>query len=212
MESILSTIAASLAPRIVTVEIPPQIKPLEIKLGQLLSAIVLGPTRNGRTNLLIQATRVAVQTSAPLQPGDQLSLRVERLTPVIHLKIMPDPPTPGVVRQNALLNVLPRQLPVAEVMNNLSTMVLRLGGKTPSPLKATTMALLENTPRIENLTRPKAIQETLLRSGHFLESRLARTVASPGTGTGWLNTVKSLVCAFTLCPADNSARLHYNPA
>ena len=185
MESILSlsAIASGIAPRMVAVGTP-----VALEIGQLLSAIVLEPAKAGKTKLLIQGTRVAATSAAPLQPGDQLSLRVARLAPVIHLKIVPDTTNPNLVRQQALLKVLPRQLPVVEVMNNLVTNVLPPVNKTPPGLQAAARTLLENAPRIENLTQPNTIHQTLLRSGHFFESRLARAVIAPGTATGWLNT------------------------
>ena len=185
MESILSlsAIASGIAPRMVAVGTP-----VALEIGQLLSAIVLEPAKAGKTKLLIQGTRVAATSAAPLQPGDQLSLRVARLAPVIHLKIVPDTTNPNLVRQQALLKVLPRQIPVVEVMNNLVTNVLPPVNKTPPGLQAAARTLLENAPRIENLTQPNTIHQTLLRSGHFFESRLARAVIAPGTATGWLNT------------------------
>lgn len=185
MESILSlsAIASGIAPRIDAVGAP-----VALEIGQLLSAIVLGPAKGGKTDLLIQGTRVAAESAAPLQPGDQLSLRVERLAPVIHLKIVPNAANPNLVRQTALLHVLPRQIPVAEVMNNLIANVLPPASKTPPRLQAAAQTLLENAPRIENLTQPNRIHQTLLRSGHFLESRLAQAVISPGAATGWLST------------------------
>ena len=194
MESILSlsAIASGIAPRMVAVGTP-----VALEIGQLLIAIVLEPAKAGKTKLPFQGTRVAATSAAPLQPGDQLSLRVARLAPVIHLKIVPDTTNPNLVRQQALLKVLPRQLPVVEVMNNLVTNVLPPVNKTPPGLQAAARTLLENAPRIENLTQPNTIHQTLLRSGHFFESRLARAVIAPGTATGWLNT--DLKALFVRC-------------
>ena len=162
--------------------------PIKLELGRLLNALVLERLASGKTNLLLQGTKVAVETRVPLPPGAKLSLRVEALTPVVLLKIVPDRLTHAQVRNSALLNALPRQLPIAEVMNNLVANILPLSHKTPAAVKVTTQALVENTPRIENLTQPRAIQDTLLRSGTFLETRLARSGNPPGSALGWLNT------------------------
>ena len=162
--------------------------PIELGLGQLLSALVLDKLATGRANLLIHGAKVAVATRASLQAGDQLTLRVERLAPVVHLKILPHiRPGPVEVRNNALLFALPRQLPLAAAINDLVANVFPIDPKTPSALKTAAHALVDNAPRIEHLSHPKTIRETLLRSGTFFEPRLAQSAAEPA-GSGWLET------------------------
>lgn len=161
---------------------------LELKLGQLLNALVLERVAVDKTTLLIQGAKVAVETGIALQAGEQLRLRVERLTPVVHLKIIPAQTSPTPLRNTALLSALPRQLPLAAVMNNLLGGLFLPDHTTPAALRTSAHALLTNLPRVQDVTQATTIRETLLRSGTFLESRLAHTNLSSDPSPGWVNT------------------------
>ena len=58
-----------------------------------------------------------------------------------------------------------------------------------SPIKASIQKPTENIVRMETLTHPKGVGETLERSGNFLEPRLARAVGSPNSTPVWVGTV-----------------------
>ena len=160
-----------------TVQALSRTTPVKLEIGQMQSAVVLERLTNGRLNLLIQGTKVPAQTPMPLPPGTQLNLRVERLSPQVILKIVPGASNAAQIRNTALLNALPRQIPLAEVLNNVVANGLAVTLKTPVALKTTAQVLLDNIPRLENLTQAKAVRDILQRSGTFLEPRMARAIA-----------------------------------
>ena len=84
METTPALIAPRLTPLLLQAPVLTRVLPTPLSLGQLLKAVVLDRIVDGKTNLSIQNAKVAVQTRAPVQAGDELILRVERLTPIVH--------------------------------------------------------------------------------------------------------------------------------
>jgi hypothetical protein len=162
-------------------------KPLArtLAVGQVLQAKVVGRSTDGTVTLRDnRGVQMAAHSTLAFKRGEQLTLRVESLghQPVLRLLTQP---SGDAVELAALRHVLPKQQPLAPLMNQLRAVSQGGTGLDFQPSQQLSIAARQ----VHTLVRPLAdvlvparLQQAILNSGLFLESRLG---ASTGATQHW---------------------------
>lgn len=163
-----------------------------LRSGQLLQAQVLSQTAQGAVKIRLGSLEVTAKTDIRLSPGQKLALEVIKTgtLPELRLRRAPDL---EMLKTEALRSILPKQMPVARLIENLQSLLPHLSGA--SNLQAALEALPGNPGRPESdLTSimrliasqglganepvtAERLRQLLKGSGLFLESRLASGLA-----------------------------------
>lgn len=153
-------------------------------LGQLLSATVIGRDPSNSTLVEIDGQQFRAAEGLSLPPGTRLPVRVAQLGDVPVLEILSEPArgSGDPARSAAMRELLPRQIPQAQGLRELATLMTRLApaahqAATPAPF-AGLRALLADLPELESLAAPRSLRGALTQSGAGLEKALARAVTS----------------------------------
>ena len=150
------------------------------QVGQLVQARVLDSAANGRLLLGVGAERLVATSDLAVARGAQLTLQVERLYPVPTLQVRNVPLHSPVVRspeQQKIQHLLPRQGSVSSPLLSLFDPASEV--KILSVLEPEAQSRLNLTfSQLGLLTSLKGLQESVARSGLFLESDLARHLVS----------------------------------
>lgn len=113
------------------------------------------------------------------KPGDKLALEVIQAQPLA-IKIRPDSPSRAALIQNYQRSLLPQidntPTPLATLNKPLAESVL------PQPIRQEITRLFQGLTDKAALQRPDALQQTINRSGVFLESLIKNNPASVATG------------------------------
>ncbi|MEE4380822.1 MAG: flagellar hook-length control protein FliK [Pseudomonadales bacterium] len=147
-----------------------------LRPGQRVDARVLEVLSSGTARLALAGTEVLANGRVPLQPGQQLSLSVVRLEPVLELRVA-RPAAPPDPRAEVLRVALPRQAPLADTLRSAAEALREL----PVPrdprsalgeLRSALGRLLDRAVPPERLDAA-GVRRALASSGLFLEAGLA---------------------------------------
>lgn len=149
------------------------------RLGQVLEAVALAPSAQGRVTLRIGDSTVEARTPVSVAAGQSLKLEVLRLGQQPILKLLNMDLVEADPASLAFRSALPRQAALGPLLANLAA----LGGNPPNgalPPRVVELAaaLLRQLPDSAMLGTPERLQQALLDSGLFLEGRLASGATS----------------------------------
>ena len=127
----------------------------QLRPGQTLSARVDSPLERGMVQLTIGGKRLPVKTSLQLPVGDQIKLQVIKGSPAPEFQLLRNSPG-DTVRSLALKQILPRQLPLQQLLDGLRS--LSLGQQSSQPETTTGSAGIQsaNSNRLALLIRQLA--------------------------------------------------------
>lgn len=152
-------------------------------VGQMLSVRVLERVDPASVRISIGGVQAVAETNLDLEPGAELTVRVASLGAKPQLAVVAPGDGDGTELAavgSALKAALPRQEPVQTVMQRLA----EAPGRTvalPAGIAAVLGTLLEELPGLDELSRPPALREAVLRSGPGLEAALAAAAQTPGS-------------------------------
>jgi len=161
----------------------PRTIPLPIRnwmLGQLLDASVIGRDGENSIRLKVGGTEVRAATALPLKKGENLTLRVTQLRPVVTLTPAHESESPEARRIRAAINqILPRQrslLPLLERLNELSTQPqsrpgeVATAGRLPATVAQAAQRVLQAIPSFSEVSDGKRLPAVIRRLGLFAET------------------------------------------
>jgi hypothetical protein len=173
----------------------PRATPLPIRnwmLGQLLDASVIGRDGENSIRLKVGGTEVRAATALPLQKGENLTLRVTQLRPVVTLTPARAAESPEAERVRAAINqALPRQRPLLPLLERLSAISTQspsrpgevaTAGRLPGAIAEAAQRILQTIPSFSEVSDAKRLPAAVHRLGLFAEStvqhRLTRSEAT----------------------------------
>ncbi len=153
------------------------------KLGQILQAVTLSNTQQGKVNVQIGQQVFNASSNIPLKQNTPLALKVVQLQPQLLLQLT-QPPMPATASalQQALPQLLPQQGGYAPLLTELAQK-LQPGSQTQqnagnrdstNSLKLLADSLLKAIPERQALLKASGLQQAIRDSGLFLESRLSQ--------------------------------------
>ncbi len=144
---------------------------LALHVGQRLDAMVLERAKAGTVKLAIGTHTVTARTALPLSSGTVIGLEVVRTGPQPELRLIPSSRPAGLIAE-ALKTALPRQMPLAQALQQIA-MVLEGGASSlPPGLREALRTLLDNLISRPSMTTPQGLKQQLKASGLFLERTL----------------------------------------
>ena len=165
------------------------------RVGQVLDAVVREVSPD-RATLQVGRATFTIRPQTALHTGEVLQLQVRSVRPEPMVAIVrPDSANPLAEGSRALL---PRQVPVTQVLAELQTLLADPARQRilPEPVRTAASALLQSIPTSGQLGREDGLRQALGDSGIFLE----RKIAALGTGTGPVTAlqgdVKGLLASF----------------
>ena len=151
--------------------------PASYKIGQILNAIVLSNSHQGRVAIRIGNMELTASTNIALQQNTPLELKVAQLQPTLQLRIML--PGGGNPLHEAMLKMLPQQTGLGPL---LAELVFKAQAKphtaTPAPLQAAIKTLFAALPTRQDIRQADGLQRAVAQSGLFLEAKLAMAASS----------------------------------
>ncbi|WP_428624298.1 flagellar hook-length control protein FliK [Sedimenticola sp.] len=110
----------------------------QLRPGQMVQAVVETQVEKGIAQLNIGGIKVPVKTAMKLEIGQQLALNVVKAGKIPEFKVV-RALTPSITQALALKNILPKQLPLNQVLDTLKSLSalqpapINSGGATPIP-------------------------------------------------------------------------------
>lgn len=151
--------------------------PASYKIGQILNAIVLSNSHQGRVAIRIGNMELTASTNIALQQNTPLELKVAQLQPKLQLQILL--PGGGNPLHEAMLKMLPQQTSLAPL---LAELVFKAQAKqhtaAPAPPQAAIKNLLAALPTRQDIRQADGLQRAVAQSGLFLEAKLATAASS----------------------------------
>ncbi|MDM3869881.1 flagellar hook-length control protein FliK [Porticoccus sp. W117] len=157
------------------------------RVGQILEAVVMARPAAERLQLRIGNTQLEARSQAPIQAGDRVLLKVLSTGTTPTLQVVPAAVASGSASElvnQALRQLLPRQLPTEKVLNNLLAILGKPpqtkddGGSQREVLPARTRGLIETLlariPNGEKLADHARLKQLVQESGLFNEQRQAQ--------------------------------------
>lgn len=141
-----------------------------LRPGDTLKAEVLAALGKGQWRLSVGNTKLLARASVLLQPGDRLTLRVERGLPEPLLKILPGKQYLHATEALAR-HAMSRQQTPAEIQRQLRQLPTK-GQTNSGPVQQTFRLLQQGGFPVQRL-EPSMVRQALQESGLFLEPRLA---------------------------------------
>lgn len=164
-----------------------------LRSGQLLQALVVSQTDQGVAKIRLGSLEVAAKTDIKLSPGEKLVLEVIKTGTLPEMRVVRAPDL-EMLKSQALRTILPNQLPIAKLIENLRSHIPILSS-VYNPQTAVEKNLKSDSPGIRGRSVPdlipllrsisiqsvgmdepvtaELIRRLLNESGLFLESRLA---------------------------------------
>lgn len=140
------------------------------RVGQLLRAVALTPTKDGHAHLRIGTQTVQARMSMPVRAGQHLELRVVSLEPQPVLRLLiPQAADPIAA---AIRQALPRQLTLGPLLANLRELAQTERQSVPPQLLRNIQQLLVHLPRLSGVPTASQLRAAVLSSGVFLEATL----------------------------------------
>ncbi|UTW45441.1 flagellar hook-length control protein FliK [bacterium SCSIO 12696] len=157
------------------------------RVGQILEAVVLSRSASERLQIRIGNAQLEARSQAPIQAGDRVLLKVLSAGTSPTLQVVPAAVPSGASAElvnQALRQLLPRQLPTERVLNNLLDILqgrsLQRGESLPVRTQGLIETVLSRIPRGEKLADSARLQQLVLESGLFHEQGKQR----PNSGSG----------------------------
>ncbi|MCP4041039.1 MAG: flagellar hook-length control protein FliK [Gammaproteobacteria bacterium] len=154
------------------------------QIGQVLQAMVVTPSTNGRVALEVAGMRMTAETNLPLRSGQTFSVRVENQGQNTLLRIMDQMPAKPDVQAQAMRTALPRQTPLPPLLANLSQLAQKPGHTPNQPAQSwlfLARAIFQALPEIRTIARAEGLKQAVTESGTFFESRVAAAVKGAET-------------------------------
>lgn len=147
-----------------------------LALGQRINALVIASQVNGLATLQLDKTLLDVQTPLPLLKGQTIQVEVSRnAEQQIELKIT-NPSQQKIQLHQALRQALPRQAPIADVINQLNTLVSESTSQNklslPNTILQAARQIIANLPQSKALKSPIDLKKSIQSSGLFYENNL----------------------------------------
>jgi len=158
-------------------------------LGQVLDAVVIGREGKNSIRLNVAGAEVRAATALPLRRGENLTVRVTQLRPIVTLTPMKPVVAPErTLLQNTVNRTLPLQRPIGKVLDQLRMSLqppapTNAGEKPAAALPAVVHRgaerLLSSVATLSAVTDPKRLPAIIRQSGVFAESTLAKSIVTP---------------------------------
>ena len=147
------------------------------QVGQIVHATVIS-TAQGKTVLNIAGNLItsSLTMERPWQEGEKIQLEVLKTGMPVVLKVSPSDPAQELIISRALREQLPRQMPLGNMLNNLSPL-LNSGSVNPATQQMIAR-LLATIPQLKQLTSGKKVKQAVINSGMFLENKLVQPQSS----------------------------------
>jgi hypothetical protein len=147
----------------------------DFRVGQVLKAVAQSTTPQGLVQLAIGRQTLLARSPLPLPPGTRLTLQVEQTGDEPSLRML-DPPLPAAVKAEALRQVLPRMLELANALGKaLETSTGTRGAEQlPGDVKQLAQALARTIPPAAGALSGGGLRDAVSRSGLFNEASMAR--------------------------------------
>lgn len=158
------------------------------QIGQVLTAKVLSTNLPNISLLSIGDNVLRAKTDKSLTEGQTLKVEVIKPAAPITLRVISDSePQQGIRISELWKQILPKQLPLSVTFTYLSQLVQndKVMNSLPPALSSALQQLTTNLPTIKDVSSPESLQNSLLSSGIFLESKLADALLSKRAYTGW---------------------------
>lgn len=164
--------------------LPPTANPLtneqflqKLTPGQLLQGTALSGNQKDTVTLQIGANRFIAQTQLSLEPGQPLTLKVDKPGPHPELKLLL-PKSPQELRILALKTTLPRQQPITPLLEKLVQVTRTTENfSPPREFKQVVESLLNNLASTNKPNFKTQLMETMFNNGLFTEARLVRNTS-----------------------------------
>ena len=151
--------------------------PASYKIGQILNAIVLSNSHQGRVAIRIGNMELTASTNIALQQNTPLELKVAQLQPTLQLQILL--PGGGNPLHEAMLKMLPQQTSLAPLLAELAFKAqAKQHTAAPAPPQAAIKNLLAALPTRQDIRQADGLQRAVAQSGLFLEAKLATAASS----------------------------------
>lgn len=168
-----------------------------LRSGQLLQAMVLSQTDQGAAKIRLGSLEVTAKTAIRLNPGQKLLLEVTKTGTPPEMRVL-QAPNLETLKSEALRSILPKQLPIAKLIENLRSQLPNFSGPSypqaaPERIQMSDFPGNRGTPMpdlisilrsisVQSVARDEPVTAERLRrllneSGLFLESRLAGGLA-----------------------------------
>ncbi len=151
--------------------------PASYKIGQILNAIVLSNSHQGRVAIRIGNMELTASTTIALQRNTPLELKVALFQPTLQLQILL--PGGGNPLHEAMLKMLPQQTSLAPLLAELAFKAqAKQHTAAPAPPQAAIKNLLAALPTRQDIRQTDGLQRAVAQSGLFLEAKLATAASS----------------------------------
>jgi len=176
----------------VSLELPRQLPPAlrSWMLGQLLDAQVIGRDGQNSIRLNVGGTELRAATALPLRVGENLSLKVTQLKPVVTLTPVAPAATPEKMVLNTNVNrILPLQRPLAPTLEFLreaagepvpATRGRPNASTLPAGVLRAAQGVLAAIPNIKDAVDGKQLPDLIRQAGVTAENALLRQVVHGG--------------------------------
>ena len=155
------------------------------RVGQVLEAVALNKSSAERLQLRIGNLELQARTQAPIQAGDRVLLKVLSAGNTPTLQVVPATVATGTAAEivnQALRQLLPRQLPTERVLTNLLAALNQDQQRAQLPVQTRGLieTLLARIPRAEKLVEHTRLQQLVTESGLFREQHRQQGQANQG--------------------------------
>lgn len=146
----------------------------QLQSGQTLQASVERILPGGEAELRVGTSLIRVNTPVNLAPGQPLTLNVEISSQGPLLRANQEAQQLETIA-SAWRSAIPKQKPLAEVFTQLQQLIKQpVSEQLPKPLRSAINTLVQQVPRIDNLSKPDSLRQVLQQSGPQLEAHLLR--------------------------------------
>lgn len=151
--------------------------PGALKLGQIIDAVALSNSSQGHVNLRIGNSVLAASTNITMQQNTHLLLEVMQIHPRLLLRLIPSSVDSAAAKplKDAMISFLPRQAGLAPSLAGLIHRTLMEDQSLQQHSLRTLVNKLVNALPVRNsIINAEGVRQTILHSGLFLESLMAR--------------------------------------
>ena len=161
------------------------------KVGQLLELLVI-KTTNSRAYLEVLGRNLSLHTqnNDALQIGQKLRAQITQTQPSIQLKVLPQHNAESnnikALINNTLRQVLPKQQPLQELIQNLNQLIKQDSSNSQS-LQNIKNAFFQSSPPLQAFSEASVLPKIFKRSGLFTENLLANFIKTSNQKSNFPN-------------------------
>lgn len=151
------------------------------EIGQILKAVVVAGLGESRLMLNIDGANINAKAEHPLNPGEELTVKVEKEAGQIILRVL-DKKLSELLINQGLRHVLPKQAPATQLFNLIQaihTLPTPLMNKLPAPILNQLDQLIKSLPNFKQLSNSVELKQAITHAGIFLESKLSNPTFPP---------------------------------